>query len=336
MTPMNMSGYTVSELAGLCDGRAEGDVERRITGVASPEGAKVQHLVFADSEKSERPALESAAGCVIVSERTVAPGRTLIRHSQPKLAFARLSARLHPAPRPAAGVHPQAVVDPSAKIGVGVSIGPWVAIGADVVIGANTIVEAGCSIGDGCRIGEDCRLYPRVTLYPGVAMGHGVIIHAGAVIGADGFGYVFNGKSYEKFPQVGAVEIGDDVEIGANATVDRSALGVTRVGSGVKIDNLVQVGHNVRIGEHVVIASQTGISGSVEIGHHAIIAGQVGLADHVRIESGAVLGAQCGVPSNKVIRRGEPVWGTPARPIKEYLKQLAILARLTRVQKERS
>jgi UDP-3-O-[3-hydroxymyristoyl] glucosamine N-acyltransferase len=327
---MNMSGFTVSELAGLCEGRAEGNLERRITGAASPEGAKVHHLVFADSEKNERQALESAAGCVVVREETAAPGRTVIRHVQPKLAFARLAARLHPLPRPAAGVHPQACVDSSAKLGEGVSVGPWAVIGADVVIGANTIVGPGCVIGDGCRIGCDCRFHPRVTLYPGVTLGHRVILHAGVVIGADGFGYVFNGKSYEKFPQVGTVEIGDDVEIGVNSAVDRSALGVTRIGSGVKIDNLVQVAHNVRIGEHAVIVAQTGISGSCDIGHHAVIAGQVGLADHVRIESGAVLGAQCGVPSNKVIRRGEPVWGTPARPIKAYLKQLAVLARLAK------
>ncbi len=327
---MNHSGYTVSELAEFCGGRAEGNLERRIAGVASPEGAAVEHLVFADSEKNERAALESAAGCVVVREQTHAPGRTVIRHAQPKLAFARLAAKLHEAPRPGAGVHPQASVDASAKLAPGVSVAAGAVIGARATIGANTIVGAGCVIGDDCRIGENGRLYPRVTLYPGVAIGHRVVLHSGAVIGADGFGYVFNGKSYEKFPQVGTVEIGDDVEVGANATVDRGALGVTRIGSGVKLDNMVHVGHNVIVGEHTVIAAQTGVSGSVEIGHHAVIGGQVGLADHVRIESGAILGAQCGVPSHKMIRRGEPVWGTPARPIKDYLKQLAVLARLTR------
>ncbi len=327
---MNMSGYTVSELAGLCDGRAEGDLQRRITGVASPDGAKVHHLVFADGEKNERAALESAAGCVLLRAETVAPGRTVIRHLHPKLAFVRLAARLHPPSRPAPGVHPQASVDPSAKLGEGVSVGPAAAIGAEVSIGANTIIGPGCVVGEGCRMGADCRLHPHVTLYPGVTLGDRVILHAGVVIGADGFGYVYNGKSYEKFPQAGTVEIGDDVEIGANSAVDRGALGVTRIGSGVKIDNLVQVGHNVRIGEHTVIASLVGISGSCDIGHHVTFGGQVGLGDHVRIEAGAVLGGQCGVLPGKTVKRGEPVWGTPARPIRDYLKQLAVLARLAK------
>jgi UDP-3-O-[3-hydroxymyristoyl] glucosamine N-acyltransferase len=181
-------------------------------------------------------------------------------------------------------------------------------------------------------IGRDCELYPNVIIYPGARLGNRIIVHAGAVLGSDGFGYVRDADGrYEKFPQVGRLEIGDDVEIGANATVDRGALETTRIGRGAKIDNLVHIGHNCQIGEDVVIAAQTGLSGSVVIEKNVIMGGQVGLADHVRIEEGALIGAQAGVPSHKILRgKGVAFWGTPARPLREYLKQLAILSRLAR------
>jgi UDP-3-O-[3-hydroxymyristoyl] glucosamine N-acyltransferase len=188
-------------------------------------------------------------------------------------------------------------------------------------------------IGRDVKIGRDCRIHSNVTIYPGAMLGDRVIVHAGAVLGSDGFGYVRDSKTgrYEKFPQIGRLEIEDDVEIGANSTVDRGALDVTRIRRGTKIDNLVHVGHNVDIGEDVVIAAQTGLSGSAVVENQVIIGGQVGIADHARIESGAILGAQSGIPSKKVIRgRGVVFWGTPARPIKEYLKELATLARITR------
>jgi UDP-3-O-[3-hydroxymyristoyl] glucosamine N-acyltransferase len=172
-----------------------------------------------------------------------------------------------------------------------------------------------------------------VTVYPGTTIGDRVTVHAGAVLGSDGFGYVRDGKTgeYVKFPQQGSLNIEDDVEIGANATIDRGALDATVIGRGTKIDNLVHVGHNVRIGSNVVIAGQTGVSGSSVIQDGVIVGGQVGIAEHVTIESGTILGAQAGVPSNKVIRgKGIVFWGTPARPIKDYLKELAILARLAR------
>src|SRR5262249_43107167 len=172
-----------------------------------------------------------------------------------------------------------------------------------------------------------------VTIYPNVTVGNRVFVHAGAVLGSDGFGYVRDPATgrYEKFPQIGRLEIGDDVEIGANSTIDRGALDATRIGRGTKIDNLVHIAHNVQIGENVVIAAQTGLSGSAVLENDVIVAGQVGIADHVRIESGAILGAQCGVPSNKVIRgKGIIFWGTPARPIRGYLKELATLSRLAK------
>jgi len=212
-------------------------------------------------------------------------------------------------------------VDERVVIGEGAEIGPGSRIGAGSVIGAKV------------RMGNDCELHPNVTVYPGTRLGNRVIVHAGAVLGSDGFGYVRDEKTghYEKFPQRGQLEIGDDVEIGANSTIDRGALDVTRIGRGTKIDNLVHVGHNVQIGEDVVIAAQTGLSGSAVVKNNVVIGGQVGIADHVRIEEGAILGAQSGIPSNKIIRgKGIVFWGTPARPIREYLKELAVLARLAK------
>ncbi|PYX13027.1 MAG: UDP-3-O-(3-hydroxymyristoyl)glucosamine N-acyltransferase, partial [Acidobacteria bacterium] len=206
-------------------------------------------------------------------------------------------------------------------IGEGVQIGSGSSIGAGSVIGAKVI------------IGNDCELHPNVTIYPGTRLGNRVVIQAGAVLGSDGFGYVRDKETghYEKFPQIGRLEIEDDVEIGANSTIDRGALDVTRIGRGTKIDNLVHVGHNVQIGEDVVIAAQTGLSGSAVVQNNVVIGGQVGIADHVRIEEGAILGAQSGIPSNKIIRgKGIVFWGTPARPIREYLKELAVLARLAK------
>ena len=183
---------------------------------------------------------------------------------------------------------------------------------------------------DYVHIGERCLLYPRVTIYPDVNIGDEVILHSGCVIGADGFGFVMTGGAYEKFPQIGRVEIGDRVEIGANSCVDRAALGVTSIGDGAKLDNLVHIGHNCRVGRHVVIAAQTGLSGGVVVEDYAVIGGQVGIGDKARIESRAVLGSGSGVLTSKIVRAGQVMWGTPARPLKEYLAQLALLSRLAK------
>jgi UDP-3-O-[3-hydroxymyristoyl] glucosamine N-acyltransferase len=225
------------------------------------------------------------------------------------------------------------MIDPTARLAKDLTIEECAVIRSNVEIGEGTCIGANCVVGPDVAIGRNCRLYPNVTIYPQVRLGDRVVIHAGAVLGSDGFGYVSDAKTgrYEKFPQVGRLEIEDDVEIGANSTIDRAALDVTRIRRGAKIDNLVHVGHNVDIGEDVVIAAQTGISGSSVIENGVVVAGQVGIADHVRIEAGAILGAQSGIPSSKIIRgKGIVFWGTPARPIKEYVKELAVLARLTK------
>jgi UDP-3-O-[3-hydroxymyristoyl] glucosamine N-acyltransferase len=214
-----------------------------------------------------------------------------------------------------------------------VTIEERVVIGEAANVGEGTRIGAGSVIGAGVIIGRNCDLYPNVTLYPSVRLGDRVIIHSGAVLGSDGFGYVRDQVTgrYEKFPQVGKLEIEDDVEIGANTTIDRGALDVTRIARGTKIDNLVHIGHNCQVGEDVVIAAQTGLSGSITIEKNVILGGQVGIGEHARIGEGVLLGGQGGVLPNKVLRgKGIAFWGTPAKPVREYLKELAVLARLAK------
>ena len=276
--------------------------------------------------------MNSRASAVIAeSSQNGAHAKPVLIAVQPRLAFARAAQWLEVSQQPPAGIHATAVIDPKAKLAKNITIEERAAVRENVEIGDGSRIGANCVVGPDVIIGQNCRLYPNVTIYPQVRLGDRVVIHAGAVLGSDGFGYVPDAKTgrYEKFPQIGRLEIEDDVEIGANSTVDRGALDVTRIRRGTKIDNLVHVGHNVDIGADVVIAAQTGISGSAVIENGVVIGGQVGIADHVHIEAGAILGAQSGIPSNKVIRgKGIVFWGTPARPIKEYLKELAILARL--------
>jgi len=218
-------------------------------------------------------------------------------------------------------------------LGPGVFVEERVVISERSQIGKHTRISAGCVLGSDVKIGDDCEIYPNVTLYPGTTLGDRVIVHAGAVLGSDGFGYVRDRKTghYEKFPQVGRLVIEDDVEIGANATIDRGALDETRIRRGTKIDNLVHIGHNCQLGEDVVIAAQTGLSGSIVIENGVVLGGQVGIGEHARIEEGVMLGGQGGVLPNKVLRgKGVAFWGTPAQPVRQYLKQLATLARLTK------
>jgi UDP-3-O-[3-hydroxymyristoyl] glucosamine N-acyltransferase len=305
-----------------------------ISGVSATSNAADGALVFAESEAALAAAYASGAGAVITSRKLAMDGGSkpalLVGH--PRLAFAR-AAELLTAEKPQEGIHRSADVAASASLGEGVYVGPNVIIEERAVIGAHSRIDAGVVVGAGVHIGRKCRLYPRVVLYPGTELGERVIVHAGAVLGSDGFGYVRDNATgeYTKFPQQGRLIIEDDVEIGANTTIDRGALEETRIGRGTKLDNLVHVGHNVSIGRNVVIAAQTGVSGSSTIGDGAIVGGQVGIADHVEIGPGAILGAQAGIPSGKRIHGpGIVFWGTPARPIKDYLKELATLARLTR------
>ena len=316
------------ELAAAIGAELRGDADFEVRGVAAPERAGPHDLIYIEAAKHAARAAESAAGCVIAAEGVNIGGKTILRHAQPKVGFAKAAALLLERGPIAVGIHPTAIVAPLARVGKGAGIGPYAVIGEDAHIGDGTQIGAHCVIGAGAWIGEKCRLHPRVTLYPGARVGHRVEIHAGSVLGADGFGYVYGDARYWKFPQVGLVEIGDDVEIGANATIDRGSLDDTRIAEGVKIDNLVHVGHNVQIGAHTVIAAQTGISGSSTLGHHVVVGGQVGIADHCTLEDGAIAGAQAGIPTGKTIRGGQTVWGTPAREIRKFKEAYAWYARL--------
>ncbi|HUQ49615.1 MAG TPA: UDP-3-O-(3-hydroxymyristoyl)glucosamine N-acyltransferase, partial [Terriglobales bacterium] len=275
------------------------------------------------------------AGAVIAPSDTKAldSDKPLLLSKSPKLSFVRAAKLLADPAEHQLGVHSTAIVHKDAKIALGVSIGPYATIGKNSSIGARTRIGANVHIAANVSIGGQCAIGANVTIYSGTAIHERVMIHAGSVLGSDGFGFVRDPATggYEKFPQIGKLEILDDVEIGANCTVDRGALESTIIGRGAKLDNLVHVGHNVRIGENVVIAAQTGISGSSVIGDNVLVGGQVGIADHVTVEDGAILGAQCGIPTGKAIRgKGVVFWGTPARPLKQHLKELAALARLVK------
>jgi UDP-3-O-[3-hydroxymyristoyl] glucosamine N-acyltransferase len=312
-----------------------GDGAVEVSGVASIAQATAADLVFVEDEKSLRAALESGAAGVIAGgfAEGNAGVKPLLISRHPRLAFARAARLLCLTPKRQPGTHPSAVVDISARLGKDVMVAERAVIGATAEIGDQSWIGAGAVIGSGVQIGRNCEIYPSVTIYPGARIGDRVIVHAGAVLGSDGFGYVRDPASghYEKFPQVGRLEIGDDVEIGANSTIDRGALEATRIGRGAKIDNLVHIGHNCQIGEDVVIAAQTGLSGSIVIEKNVVLGGQVGIGEHARIEEGVMLGGQGGVLPNKVLRgKGVAFWGTPARPVRDYLKQLAALTRLAR------
>ncbi len=326
---------SLKELAEFVQARVVGDGGVEVTGISSIQSASHGDLVFVEDEKNLRAALESPASAVIVG--SFATGKTnskpLLVSTQPRLAFARAAQLLCPREEQQPGIHPSAVVYSAARLGKGVTVRERAVIGEGAEIGSKTRIGAGSVIGAGVSVGRDCDLYPNVTIYPGTRLGDRVIVHAGAVLGSDGFGYVRDAATgrYEKFPQVGRLEIGDDVEIGANTTIDRGALEVTRIGRGTKIDNLVHIGHNCQIGEDVVIAAQVGLSGSIVIEKNVVLGGQVGVGEHARLEEGVMLGGQSGILPNKVFRgKGVAFWGTPARPVREYLKQLAALARLAK------
>ncbi len=319
---------TAGELAELVGARLDGDGSAEIRGVAAPERAGPRDLIYVEAARHVARALASSAVCVVAGEGVALPGKIILRAANPKLAFAKAAGLLIERPPIARGVHPAAVIAPLARVAASASVGACAVIGEDVYIGENTQVGAHCVIGPGCWIGDDCRLHPRTTLYAGVRLGHRVEVHSGAVLGADGFGYVFGEGRYWKFPQGGILEIGDDVEIGANTTIDRGSLDDTRIEQGVKLDNLVHVGHNCRIGAHSVLAAQAGLSGSCDFGKNVVVGGQAGFGEQCQLNDGAVVGGQAGVLGHKIVRKGELVWGTPARPLKDFKEQFGWVARL--------
>ena len=318
--------FTTAEIAKLLAGEVLGDVNATLTGFATADAAKPGDLTFAENEEFFAAAENSPATAVIADARFTSTKKIVIRVTQPRVAFAKAIAVFFPEPKLPAGIHSTAVVAKSAQVDPTVHIGPHCLVGERVKLGANVVLQSGNSVGNDAVLGDDVNLFPNVTIYPRTQIGKRVRIHAGAVIGSDGFGYVLDGGIHRKVLQIGNVVIGDDVEIGANVTVDRGALGSTVIGKGTKIDNLVQVAHNVQIGEHCIIISQVGIAGSTKIGNYVILAGQAGLAGHLKIGNQAIVAAQAGVMLD--IPDGGKWLGSPAQPDKEFKRQVVALRRL--------
>jgi len=331
---------TLGELIQKLGGRlVKGSEETEILAVTSVEKATTFDLVFATDEITLAAALKSAASAVVIQFDATPPEADasrldIVECGEPRLWFSR-AARLLAPTQLALGVHPSAVIGMQVKFGNNVTVSPHAVIGDGAKIGSDTRVGSGAVVGVGVTIGAHCRIFPRAVIYPGTTVGDRVVIHAGAVLGADGFGYVRDPETgeYTQFPQQGRLVIEDDVEIGANTTIDRGALEETRVRRGTKIDNLVHIGHNCDIGENVVIAALTGISGSSSVGKGAVIAGQVGIGDHAQVGTGVVLGGQSGVFNGTTLKTGTPgeiFYGTPARPLRQALREQAALARLAK------
>jgi UDP-3-O-[3-hydroxymyristoyl] glucosamine N-acyltransferase len=301
---------TVQEIAEWLEAEYRGAGSTVINEVADLAAARPDEVAFVTGNRAAAQLGKSNAGCVLVPLDLETGNRTVIPVNDPRVTFVRLVRRFHPPKRPAPGIHPTAIVSPDAHVAEEVTIGPY------STIGANSRIAKGCVIGASCHLGDN------------------VTLHSGCVIGADGFGFVFAGDHYEKFPQIGRVEIGSDVEIGANSTIDRAALGVTRIGDGVKLDNLVHVAHNCDIGNHVVAAMGAGLSGGCTIGNYVVIGGQAGFGEKVTVGDKAVLGGQSGILPKKTVAAGEVLWGTPARPIKEHLAQLANLGKVAALRQQ--
>jgi UDP-3-O-[3-hydroxymyristoyl] glucosamine N-acyltransferase len=318
--------YTAGEIAKLLGGEVVGDAALPIRSFAPADRAQPGDLTFAENENYFTRAEQSAASAVIVDGPFASGRKVLIRVPNARLAFAKALALFFPDPVTAAGIHPTAIIPPSARVDPSAHIGPYCVLGANVRIGPRSVLQAANHVGDNTVLGEDVNLFPGVVLYPRTEIGNRVRIHSGSVIGSDGFGYVQEAGAHVKVPQIGNVIIRDDVEIGANVTIDRGALGPTLIGKGSKIDNLVQIAHNVTVGEHCLIVSQTGIAGSTKLGNYVILAGQVGLAGHLRIGNRVSVAAQSGVMHD--IPDGQKWLWTPAQPDRQAKRQMIALQQL--------
>jgi UDP-3-O-[3-hydroxymyristoyl] glucosamine N-acyltransferase len=330
---MNVT-FTVRDVADWVQGEVDGDATLIIR-AAKPlsDGPGIDAITVILDEKYLQQFNASSAGAAVVDQSVPLNGKTLVRVKDPLMAFVTIVQKIHAKPVPVVtGIHPNAVVHPTAKIGADASIGPFVTIGEGAEVGARCRLQSAVSIGHHCRVGDDALLGPNVVIYDGCILGNRVIIHGNAVIGADGFGFRMIQGKHVKIPQVGNVEIGDDVEIGACTTIDRATFGSTRIGAGSKIDNLVQIAHNCQIGKHNVFAAQVGIAGSVTTGDYVVMAGQVGIADHCRIGDRTMLGAKCGV--HKDIPADQKMLGAPATPAGEQLRILMSLEKLPEMRKD--
>ena len=326
---------TLSDLARLVGGRVLGDEGVEIRRVASIEEAGPGDITFLAHPRYRSYLTSCKASAVIVGREVTIPspagsGRGFLQVSQPYIAFAKILQCFNPHPRYDGQTSPHASIDPTAVLGEGVTVFPFVYVGKGVRVDRGTVLFPGVFLGDGVEVGEDCVLHPQVTVREGCRLGSRVILHAGVVIGADGFGYAGEGEERVKIPQVGIVEIEDDVEIGANTTVDRATLGRTMIRRGTKIDNLVQIAHNVVVGKNSIIAAQAGIAGSTRIGNEVILAGQVGVVNHVEIGDRARIGPQSGIPRS--VPPGAVLsGGVAAAPHQEWLKVMTLLPQLPKL-----
>jgi len=325
---------TVTQLAEKVQGKVIGDGGVLISGVTSAEQPLAEHIAFLEDPEKLADLEASPIACLIVPSRITSSKKPLIQVAQPKLAWAQLL-NLYFSPRAFPGtISNQAFIAPSARLGPRITIEAFAYVGEEAEIGLGSVIRACSYLDRRVKIGEKTLIHPHVTLYENTVVGSRTVIHSGAVIGADGFGYFPTPEGQQKIPQVGNVVIGDDVEIGACSTIDRATIGSTRIGNGVKIDNLVQIAHNVSIGPHTVISAQTGISGSSKVGAFVTMGGRVGLADHVEVGDQAMLGAQTGVPTGKKIPPKQVWIGAPARPYQEARKQVAAQWRSAEMMEE--
>ena len=323
---------TLKELAELVGGEVAGNGGALIKGVAPLDSAAYGDITFVLSSRYAGSLATTTASAVIVPPDIKVADKNLIIAKNPQLAYAKILAIFTFKPHPSKGVDKRAFIGRAPRIGEDVSVYPYTYIGDNVVIGRGTVIHSGVHIGNGCRIGEEVIIYPNAAIRDGCIIGDRVIIHPGAVIGSDGFGYAREAKRHFKIPQVGIVQIDDDVEIGANTTVDRAAFGKTWIMRGTKIDNLVQVAHNVIVGEDSIIVAQAGIAGSSKLGNNVILAGQVAVSDHITIGDEVMIGGQSGVISN--IPDKQVMSGYPAIPHREWLRASAAFSKLPEMRKE--
>ncbi|HWF19571.1 MAG TPA: UDP-3-O-(3-hydroxymyristoyl)glucosamine N-acyltransferase [Verrucomicrobiae bacterium] len=318
--------FTAAEIATQLQGQVRGDGAVVLSSFASADRARAGDLTFAENETFFHRAETSAASAILVDGDFTSEKKTLIKVANARIAFARVLAIFFPEPSFAAGIHPTAIVAKSAQVDATAHVGPYCVVGEQARIGARAILQGANHVGAQSQLGDDSNLFPNVIIYPRTQIGQRVRIHSGSVIGSDGFGYVFDQGEHRKVPQVGNVVIGDDVEIGANVTVDRGALGPTTIGKGTKIDNLVQIAHNVSIGEHSLIIAQVGIAGSSKLGNYVILGGQVGIAGHLKIGNQVTIAAKAGVMRD--VKDGEKLLGAPAIPDRQAKRQLIAVQQL--------
>jgi len=319
------------QIAERVGGRVVGDGNVKLRAVAPFEQAAADQITFADGPKFLKRLGETHAGAVIVPENFQAAGRTLLQSKNPRVAFARTAALLHPPAMPPPGIDDRAVIGKEFTCGDNSSVAAGVIIGDHVSIGNRCVLRPGVVLEDGVQLGDDVLLHPNVTVYSRCIIGRRVIVHAGCVIGSDGYGFAPEGERHVKIPQLGIVEIEDDVEIGANCTIDRATFGRTRIGRGTKIDNLVQIAHNVSIGENSLIVAQAGIAGSTRLGKNVILAGQSGIAGHLTIGDRVIVGPMAGV--GKSLESGEIVSGAPAFPHRRWLRVQRVVPELPEMKK---